>query len=357
MSFNWGETSIGLDISDRSLKVVRLVKRGKKNTLVYFNDVAVPPGVLETGEIKNEKKIIELLSGLAKKAKIKKTANEPVISVLPETKTFIKLIEIPTTETSEKTKGEQKLFEQLIKEEMVNHIPLNPEEIYLDWQMLSRSPDTTRLLVGAAPKTIAVSYYAMLEKSGLKPQVLEIEAAPIIRSLIKEGDPGSKMIIDFGATRTGLIIYSQQTVNFTVSLPISGENITKTIAETLKIDPTKAEESKIVCGLDKEKCDGALLKVLMEPIDAMASHITKALAYYQANFSKNDGISEIILCGGGANFINIEKVLGEKVGLPVVIGNPLTNIAISKKIILPLEKARTYTTAIGLALNGLQLNR
>jgi len=357
MAFNLSENSIGLDISDRSLRLVRLSKRGKKIHMGFFDDVAIPPGVIENGDIKKEKKFIELASSLAKKAKVKKNSIQKIISVLPETKTFITVIDIPTAKTNEENKKEDDIFDELVEQEIVNHIPLNIDDIYIDWQVLKRTPGSTRLLIGAVPREISDMYYTLLEKSGLKPHTFEIEAAPIIRSLLAEGDEKSKMIIDFGAMRTGLIIYNQKTVNFTVSLPISGQKITETIATTLKMDMAKAEESKIVCGLDKERCEGALIKVLMDPINKMAAHIKRAESYYQSNFTKGNKISEIILCGGGANFINIENVLKEKVGLPVKIGDPFLNIANHKKSKMSKEKALSYTSAIGLALNAFQKNK
>lgn len=354
MAFSFSENSIGIDISDGSLRLVRLVKKGKKISLTHFSDVDIPAGVIENGEIKNEKKLIELMSQLAKQGKVKKNTTQKIISVLPETKTFIKVISIPTAKTNEKGKKEKDVFGKLVEQEIVNHIPLSPDEIYLDWQILEKSTGITKLLIGAVPKEVSDSYYKVLEQGGLKPHVLEIEAAPIIRSLINENEEKSKMIIDFGAMRTGLIIYNQKTVNFTVSLPISGKNITATIASTLKMDLAKAEESKIVCGLDKEKCEGALLKILMDPINKMSSHIKRALSYYETNFPKGDKISEIILCGGGANFINLDNVLKEKVGIPVVIGNPLLNITNAKKSKITKAKALSYTSAIGLGLSAFQ---
>lgn len=354
MALNFSENSIGLDISDRSLRLVRLAKRGKKIHMIFFADMTIPEGVIENGNIKNEKKFIELGSKLAKKAKIKKSSTQKIISVLPETKTFITIVDIPTAKTNEKSKKEKDVFSELVEQEIVNHIPLNIDEIYIDWQVLKRTPGATKLLIGAVPKKVSDQYYNVLDKSGLRPSVLEIEAAPIIRSLLLEGDEKTKMIIDFGAIRTGLIIYNQKTVNFTVSLPISGQRITETIASTLKMDMEKAEESKIVCGLDKEKCEGALIKVLMDPINKMASHIKRAQSYYQSNFPKGEKISEIILCGGGANFLKIDDILKEKIGLPVKIGDPLINISNGKKTKMSKEKALSYTSAIGLALNVLQ---
>lgn len=354
MELTLNENFFGLDISDRSLKLVQLKKIGKNIILNSHNSLAIPPDIIVNGEIKNEQKLIELVKELVKSTKGSKIKTKKVISVLPETKTFIKVITVKSPK-GKKRKDKEELAD-LIKEEIKNHIPLDPEEIYLDWQILNQTAAEVKLLLGAVPKEISNSYYTVLEKSGLDPTVLEIEAAAIIRSLIATAEQKARIIIDFGAIRTGLIVYDQETVQFTVSLPISGRKITETISNTLKIDLKKAEKSKIVCGLDPEKCEGALLKVLMKPINDLASNIKKATGYYQANFPKAGKISEIFLCGGGANFAKIDEVLSVKIGLPVTIGNPFTKLKRTKKTSIPKNITLSYTTAIGLALRPFEKN-
>lgn len=336
----------GLDISDRALRLVQCKKRGKKIVISSYNELMVPPDIISSGVIKQTDKLIKLLDQLVKSAKGSKITSKNVIAVLPEPKTFIKVIEIPSDPN-------EKIIE-LVKEEIKNHIPFSPEEIYLDWQILKQDQKTIKLLIGAVPKDIVDTHFSVLEKSGLIPQVLEIEAAAIIRSLIGENDQKAKIIIDFGAVRTGLIVYDQGTVQFTISLPISGIKITETIAKTLDLDSKKAEKAKIVCGLDQTKCDGALLKILMSAIDSLTSQIKKAIVFYKTNSPGNNPISEIILCGGGANFSQIDKVLSEKLKLPVKIGNPFTKVKQTKKLTIPANKALSYTTAVGLALRSWQ---
>lgn len=347
----------GLDVSDQSLRLIQLKKRGKKNIIVSHNEVQIPEKVISNGEIQDSKKMAEIIRQAVKSAKGSKISTKNVISVLPETKTFIKVIEINLRKSQIEKEEKQASLEDLVRQEIINHFPLDIDDIYLDWQILQENPDSIKLLTGAVPKNVSDSYVQTLEKSGLSPQILEIEAAPIIRSLIAAENENPKIIIDFGANRTGLIVYDKGTAQFTVSLPISGEKITKTISDTLKIDPKKSEQVKIVCGLDKEKCEGALEKILFGAINELASSIKKSISYYQENYKGSGKISEVMLCGGGANFLKIDQVLQEKIGLPVKIGNPLVNEVINKKNGIPKEKLLSYTTAIGLALRPFEKNK
>ncbi|MBI3290879.1 type IV pilus assembly protein PilM [Candidatus Falkowbacteria bacterium] len=365
MSLEIEKKSFGLDISERALRFVQFKKSGKKIFLKSFNQVNLPESIIKNGEIIQPDKMVGYIKELTNNGRIK---NKNVISVLPESKTFIKVIEIqkeikPQKNKRGKTKGKKSSdnLEDIIKKEIVNHIPLSLDETYIDWQVLNENETSAKLLVGLAPKNIVDSYFLILEKSGLAPYILEIEAAPIIRALIpseqeKENkeDGKAKIIIDFGAVRTGLIFYDEQTVKFTSSLPISGNRITETIANTLKLDAKKAEKAKIICGLDEKKCEGALRKILFSSVDNLASQIKKSIAFYKANFPNGNQATEVILCGGGANFIKIDQVLAEKLNIPVKIGNPLINVSNSKKMAIDNKKMLSYTTAIGLGLRSFE---
>lgn len=336
----------GLDISEGSLRLIQLKRKGKKILLASYNNLNIKPGTIINGEIKKEEELIKTVHKLIKTAKGEKINTKDVITVLPESKTFIKVMEIKTSD--------KKKIVGVINNEIKNHIPLTPEEIYLDWQILHQGPDITKLLIGAAPRNITNSYTTALEKSGLNPNILEIEGAAITRGLLDKEDSKSKIIIDIGAVRTGLIVYDHATIQFTVSLPLSGNKITETISKTLKLDMAKAEKAKVVCGIDSKKCEGALLKILIKSLDNLASQIKKSITFYQDNFPNSNPPTEIILCGGGANLDKIDQFISKKLNIPVKIGNPLNNIQQNRKISIPQNKILSYTTAIGLALREFQ---
>ncbi len=123
--------------------------------------------------------------------------------------------------------------------------------------------------------------------------------------------------------------------------------------QTLDLDFEKAEKAKIVCGLDKTKCQGALLEIFSETVNELASHIGKALDFYYNNFPSPQKIEKIILCGGGANFLNINQVLKEKLNLEIIISDAWQNIANSDPSFFTPNKSQSFTTALGLALRGL----
>lgn len=376
----------GLDISDLSLKLVSLKKKGKQIQLASYNQIKVPEGYFVDGEIKEKEKIIKLIKKLIETTQGEKIRTPYVISVLPETKTFIKLIEVPKS-------LDNKIDPEAVKEEIKRHIPISLDETYFDWQKIAPREDKMKILVTTVPKKIVENYFSLLKETNLKPLVLEPESVSLCRALIKDSPltltppykggrrvsypyKGSKggilkgidnplitpfnkgeeglIILDIGAKRSSIIIFDRGTIQFTMSLSISGEKITKTISEKLKITIQEAEKAKLVCGFDEKKCKGILKEILSLIMETLIKKIEDACSFYKEDHlpPNHRKITKVLLCGGGANFKGIEKILSQKLNLKVEKANPLQQIILPKNLPLSQSEALTYTTAIGLALRG-----
>ncbi len=346
------KNSFGLDISDLSLRLVQIRKNVKKYTIISYNEMPLPSSVFENGDIKNIEILSESIKKLVATAKGKRIECNHIITVLPETKTFVKLIRVYA--------DNEESLAHILGQELTKHIPFSIDEIFFDWQIIGefKPRNENDVLIGAAPIETVNSYIQAIRYSGFIPLALEIESCAIARSLIaiqgaSEIDNSGKIIIDMGATRTGLIVYDKNVVQFTMSLPVSGNEITQRISEKLKLDYKKAEDAKILCGLHEEKCSGALKKILMENVNNLINKIQEAIYFYEESSGKNNAIKKIILSGGGSQLINLDKILDEKIGLPTSYGNPLINISkIHPSAIIPKKKMQSFTTAIGLALRG-----
>lgn len=347
MSFlNTSEIAFGLDISDRSLRLAQLEKRARKINLQIYNEIKLPADCVVGGEIKQPKVFLDSLNKLIKTRQGRGRLSDEVISVLPEEKTFFKVLNIPLVAEDQ--------IEAQIKEILPQDIPIDFNETYIDWQIIDKNDNGQTILVGASPKQIIDSYVEILARANLIPTVLEIEAAPISRLLLEKSDVEKpRVVIDIGGQRSGLFLYDK-TVRFTVSLPISGNQITKHIVETLEISWPEAEKAKIVCGLDKTKCHGALLEIFSDVIGELQTKILGAVNFYYNNFPEAKEVEKILLCGGGANLANIAPTLQEAVKITTAISNPWDKIINPNPTYFNPQKSQSFVTVIGLALRGLQ---
>jgi len=368
--------AFGLDISDLSLKIIKLKKKRGILSLASFGETEIPAGTIEAGEIKNEEVLAKIIKEAINKVKGERLKTREVITSLPEEKAFLQVIQLPKMTEEELKKA--------VRFEAENYIPLPIEEVYLDFQVvqpLYNHLDHFDVLIAALPKKTVDPYVTSIKKAGLSPVVLEIESQAISRALVKnEVSPFPILLIDLGATRTSFIIFSGYSLRFTSSIPVSSQKFTDAISKTLNISFLEAEKLKQKYGLEtsemihlKKKPGGTkfekeivedkkIFNALIPPLADLVEQIKKHLSYYQTHAShehlspNGKGIvTKILLSGGGANLKGLPDILSLELKIPVEMGNPWVNIlpAPLKEVPeLSYEKSLSYTTALGLALRG-----
>lgn len=341
--FNLSSKVFGLDIGDLSLKIVLLEKKKNKIRLISYGEKAIPLGYFAAGEIKKEIEIAKIIKDFVKQQKI---STPYVVSVLPETKTFIKTFE---TVPSEKAN-----LQETIKKEIELYVPFKIEEVYFDWKIVSRESNKIKVLVGVAPKNIVDSYLHLLKMAGLKPLSLEIESVAILDSLLdkKETSLGPLAVLDLGATRSSLIMVDGEVIQLTISLPHAGANLTQIIADELKLSFEEAQKiKKDFCENPKDSKNEVVAKNIKIFFNNLTQSLINHLKFYEENSGKK--ITKIIVCGGGANLPGLVPHFEENLKIKTIKGNPWVNIFVKEPPISASESL-IYTTAIGLALRGLE---
>lgn len=371
--FKNSKSAIGLDISDLSLKLVQLTRARGSVKIQALNRVGLEKGIIDNGEIKNEKELANGINKLISNPKYGSISAKDVVACLPETKTFVKLI------TVEKTVNDLSIT---IESEIEKYVPFSKDEIYYDWQMIEQDSENYTVLIGAAQKSVVDQFLNLINLTKLNLVALEIEPVAICRCLLNEESSGYKGpynnnygIIDIGAKRSSMLIYSKNTIVTSASIPISSEAVTEKISEVLKIKRDQAEKAKIICGLDENKAQGIIKDILTEMISKLNNKIKDVIEFYYANYPERGQINKLILCGGGSNINNLADIISQTFSIETVGGDSFANInesasnknftethkldfkiskeKTSKPLIAKQNTSLSYTTAIGLALRSL----
>ncbi|MFA7653950.1 MAG: type IV pilus assembly protein PilM [Candidatus Magasanikbacteria bacterium] len=349
--------AFGLDIGDLSIKLIQLQKHHRLRQPPYFSvselrTVNLPPGYIVDGELQQpemvRKKILYILGKEGKKYKPLKSPW--VVIDLPEPKTFLKLIDVESPPDQITTED--------VKFHARKHLPYEIEETYLDWWAINaddKQAKTAQILIGAAPKITADSYTYLMDSVGLTPIALEIEAIALARSLItanKSYAGEARMILDLGATRSGVVIYDNNSIQFSTTLHFSGEILTMAIAQELKIDYETAENLKIKNGLVYDEKTPRYLKIVNQIAEDLITEIKTAINFYREHFPTSNPITHITMCGGLSRLKNIDSVLSQKLKISAHPGHPWKNLLNSKFSETDNLEALNMASAIGLALRA-----
>jgi len=349
-------SAFGLDLSDLSIKIALLKEASGHLELVSFGRQEIPENVIESGVIKKEDELINLIKKAFSEAQGQKIKTQHCIVSLPETESYIRVVQLP------KIKKEE--VPEAIKWELEANIPVALDDIYFDWQEIPRASGSKNhldILIGALPKTLVDPYLNVIKKAGLKPLAFEVESVANARALIKdEISAEAVMIIDLGAKKTTLVIFGDNTILFTTGLPISSTELIYDIAKIMKVEKEKAKDLKLKIGLDQIKEDGKVYRAMEPRLLELVGEINRYVDYFQASklgHSGKQNISKILLCGGGANLKGLPAFLSSNLKVGVSVGNPWVNIFSSDSGKLPeinFDDSLSYATALGLALRGLK---
>lgn len=335
----------GLDISDESLKFIELVDTQNGVRIGRHGERTIPPDVIDSGKIKNPKRIEEILIKLRTEVGMKS-----VRVSLPEEQVYLFKLRL------------EKLGLENIRESielaLEEHIPLQAPDAIFDYELINQDKQSLELQVAAIPKNVIESYLTIFENAQIKVQSFELEAQAISRAVVKNGDLETYMIVDFGEKRTGIFIVSRGVVMFTSTLDVGGMMLNDMIAKNFKVSFEEAEKMKRKYGLLRSTENKEIFSVLLNSVSVLRDEIVKHFLYWNTHKDEegksNPLIKKIILCGGDSNLVGLSDYLSISIKTEVEMANVWVNIFDPKNHIpeIDFKRALSFASALGLSLGG-----
>ena len=338
--------SFAVDISDQSIKYGELKATNLGLRLGRFGKEKIPAGVVVSGKIEDQDKLVEILKNLKTKEKL----NFVRVS-LPEEQMYLFTLSLPNTGENEKE------LRDMILLQIEEHIPLKAIDTVFEYDVISSSDTNVLVEVSAIAAATIDAYLSSFKKAGITPISFELEAQAIARAVISVEDKEPVMIVDFGDTRTGVSIVHDGKVFFTTTLDMGGINLTNMIAKNFSLSFEKAEEMKRSYGLGEISNIEDIFPIILNGISVLRDELNKQYQYWKNHDNcgiNHDQINRIVLCGGDANLTGLADYLEASMKIKVAHADVWVNIS-DMKISVPsmsFEESLGYTTVLGLALGG-----
>lgn len=360
--FSGKQNVIGYDVSDGSIKVMQMSQNKNGYSVVGYSHLDLPKGIMVNDVIMDEPKMQKYLAQVLQKPEYGHLNTKMVVASLPEAKAFVRVLQIPVMPEAQAAAA--------VPFEAEQYIPMPLDQVYMDWQILRKSGndadkgDKMDVLVTAAPKEYVDTFLRVFKNAGLQPVAFEVESAACARALLPLKNPSvmnsSVLILDMGSFRTSLITCENGNLQYTLSVPISGNSLTQALVKTLNIKEEEAEKVKRQVGLDESKEHQSVRSALLPIVDSLIAEIINSLKFHDEH--SDSKISQIILCGGTSKLMFLTSYMYQKLAadpeyskIDILLGDPWINVFDPKsKVVVPLTKDESldYTTAIGLAMRG-----
>jgi len=339
------DDGVGVDLSEVSLRFVRLAHHDGKFELEDFGEYPLPEGTISFGQIKNPVALKEVL------ARFKKEHEVNFVHVsLPESLAYLAEMEISSVKNSE-------LYES-IEIQLEEHIPIKAVDSVFDYQVIEtekNKPGVITVLVSAIPKDIASSYVNVFKEAGITILTLEQDSSALVRSVIPKGSPETSMILDLGRIKTGIYIVSHGATFFVSDIDIGEKNFIDTLMKGLNL--SEGEAKNIVNNLHKgevlsDEANKIISSIFNDIKEGVDKHFVYWHSYRDKNGMKREHINRVILCGSGASLFGLKDYLLAGLRTPVDVANVWENVFSFDSTIpkIPFCDALLYSTAIGLAL-------
>lgn len=345
---------LGLDISDRSLKLIHLTNQPPYRLLSRCWS-PLKDGIMSKGVVQRPDELKQVVSHMLVQCRVKAKYKETVVASIPETQSFLRVVEIPRMREEE--------IDEAVQWEVAQHIPFGLENVYIDWQPVPEVPgqatteparhvaaaEKMEVLVGVAQKKVIDPLYGVLSALPVTVAAFELESQAIVRALIsselryKQG----LLIVDLGASATNVVVHDHGTVRFTASLQRGALDLLTGIdaTERQRMLETPPEQLQV---------PEQMAPQFRPAQEALVLEIHGVVEFYNSIDTQHT-VREIILTGGGSNLPGLDQAFLQHFDNVVVQrGNPWVLVRGVKhgtpQQPMNLQESVHYATAVGLAL-------
>ncbi|MDO8599059.1 MAG: pilus assembly protein PilM [bacterium] len=301
-----------IDIGDRTVKIAQLIPRHRwdpQRAWPCLRDLAehdLTEGWVVNGEIMDPSSLATFLRRVIARATPWFLRSTHAVITLPETRTYLTTIAVPSGDDHAAT----------VRRTVAAALPIDAEHAVIATTTISGTDE--RIAIAAVPTDVVESYATLLRRVGLTLIACTTEADALARAVASTSPtPTPKIVLDFGATRTGAIIAAGTVVAASVTIPVSGMQLTAAIAAKLRIDLAAAERTKHAADLTRVASDDRAATALADALAPLIDGITRLRAFASTHLPMSMHPTSLTLTGGGAALGGLDQFLREHIRLPV----------------------------------------
>lgn len=339
--------AVGLDISDRAVTALELIRRRDAFAVGRFGRRPLPAGAIVDGYVHDKEQVIAVLRALARELRL-----SFVNASLPEEKAYLYITKLPLVSHKE--------MRGAILFTLEENVPLSPGEAIFDYTVIRRAPpssaDSMDVSVTVLPRVVVETYRELFSAAGLVPLSFELGAQAICRAVISRGDHGVYLVLHFGEEKTGLFIVRDETVQFTATAAVGAAAITEERTSRDFLSPSRTPDGDGAKNDSIGRIDVVSPFSSTDAMGALRAEIGKIISYWQTHVGGSGGagtlIEKVALCGKGATREGLRESLSRILTLPVFAANVWRNAFSFTASIPPIlfDESLEYAAAVGLAL-------
>ena len=343
--FRRNATTVGLDIGSGLIKLVAISHASGGPIITKVAFATVGNDAIVEGEVMDPAIVADAIKGLLASAGIK---TKKVVTAVGGRDVIIKKIAMDRMKEPE--------AREVIRWEAEQHVPFDMDNVELDFQILDPEGDGLQMtvLLVAAKRELVDHKMALLSDVGLEPAIIDIDAFALHNAFelnYPDAMRGVVGLINIGHETTNINILDEGVPVLTRDIPIGTRRFKEDLQRERGLSADEAD--RLLQGA--EESSAALDPLLESRGEELAVGIERAAAFLQSASRSAGGISRIFTTGGGARIPRLNKVLSDRLRIPVQLANPIEKLQVADGVFDALavdEVAPLLMLPIGLALRS-----
>ncbi|MFN3966623.1 MAG: type IV pilus assembly protein PilM, partial [Endomicrobiia bacterium] len=319
-----------------SVKIIQLKNNKGRWFLSKYGIVDLPEDIVfqETNPVEKRAIISSLIKNCLSQNNI--TTKNAATSVSGSS-VIVRYVKLPKISKEDLAKS--------IQFEAEPYIPFDIKEVNLGFYILGEVTEegqkkTDTVLVAAKKETVQAKM-DILQDAGLRSLIIDVDAFALESSYEINRDAEIQetvVMVNIGANVTNITILENGVSRVVRDIFIGGNTFTKTIQKNLQCDFKTAETLKKKTGLlvtpeekeqalkennkDAIQCSNFMMPVVRD----LLNEVHRSIDFFYAQRGEQQLVNRIILSGGGAKLLNIDKYFSQEMKLPTEIFDPLKKI-------------------------------
>ena len=343
--FRRNTTTVGLDIGSGLIKLVAISHASGGPVITKVAFATVGNDAIVEGEVMDPAIVADAIKGLLASAGIK---TKKVVTAVGGRDVIIKKIAMDRMKEPE--------AREVIRWEAEQHVPFDMDNVELDFQILDPEGEGLQMtvLLVAAKRELVDHKMALLSDVGLDPAIIDIDAFALHNAFelnYPDAMRGVVGLVNIGHETTNINILDEGVPVLTRDIPIGTRRFKEDLQRERGLSADEAD--RLLQGA--EESSAALDPLLESRGEELAVGIERAAAFLQSASRSAGGISRIFTTGGGARIPRLNKVLSDRLRIPVQLANPIEKLQVADGVFDALavdEVAPLLMLPIGLALRS-----
>ena len=340
--FGRKRTTVALDIGSGLIKLVVIDHGSGEPVLSKVAFTSVVDGAIVEGEVMDPGIVADAVRGLLSTAGIKA---KKVVTAVGGRDVIIKKISMDRMKEGE--------AREQIRWEAEQHVPFDMDNVELDFQILDPEGEGLQMsvLLVAAKRELVETKQSLFADVGLEAGVIDVDAFALHNAFELNYPDAMRGVV-------GLVNIGHETTNVNIldeGVPVLTRDImlgTRRFREDLQRERNMSadEADQLLRGFERNE---ALEPLLASRGEELAVGIERAAAFLQSSSRSASGLSRIFTSGGGSRIPGLNRILADRLRLPVQTANPLERLQVAEGVFDTMsldEVAPLLMLPVGLAL-------